>query len=91
MGLTVPVECLVSVDASSQSPSSQHIAHELTQLLYDAKEAFLDPRATRAILEDLHRLIEKVMKFSKKYILNRKEFLFLSLTLFLVVLHLSYP
>ena len=60
VGLTVPVECLVCVETSNQSPSSQHIVHELTQLLYNAKEAFLDPRATRAILDHLHRLLEKV-------------------------------
>ena len=60
VGLTVPVECLVCVDTSNQSPTSQHIVHELTQLLYNAKEAFLDPRATRAVIDHLHRLLEKV-------------------------------
>ncbi|XP_046461857.1 protein timeless-like isoform X1 [Daphnia pulex] len=59
VGLTVPVECLVCVDTSNQSPTSQHIVHELTQLLYNAKEAFLDPRATRAVIDHLHRLLEK--------------------------------
>lgn len=61
VGLTVPVECLVCVETSNQSPTSQHIVHELTQLLYNAKEAFLDPRATRAVLDHLNRLLEKVM------------------------------
>lgn len=60
VGLTVPVECLVCVDTSNQSPTSQHIVHELTQLLYNAKEAFLDPRATRAVIDHVHRLLEKV-------------------------------
>ena len=60
VGLTVPVECLVCVDSSTQSPAVQHVVHELTQLLYNAKEAFLEPRATRSILDHLHRLLEKV-------------------------------
>ncbi|XP_057372867.1 protein timeless-like [Daphnia carinata] len=64
VGLTVPVECLVCVETSNQSPSSQHIVHELTQLLYNAKEAFLDPRATRAVLDHLHRLLEKQQPLS---------------------------
>lgn len=64
VGLTVPVECLVCVDTSNQSPTSQHIVHELTQLLYNAKEAFLDPRATRAVIDHLQRLAEKQQPLS---------------------------
>lgn len=60
VGLTVPVECLVCVETSTQSATTQNIVHELTQLLYNAKEAFLDPRATRAVLDHLNRLLDKV-------------------------------
>lgn len=62
----MPVECLVCVETASQSPTTQNIVHELTQLLYNAKEAFLDPRATRAVLDHLNRLLDKVFKQLKK-------------------------
>ena len=60
--LTVPVECLVCVDPDNQSPSSQHTVHQLTQLLYNAKESFLEPRATRAVLDHVNRLLEQVIE-----------------------------
>ncbi|EFX87102.1 hypothetical protein DAPPUDRAFT_307154 [Daphnia pulex] len=59
--LTTPVECLmVSVDPSSRISPSQHIAiHELTQLLYGAKESFLDGKTTQVILNHLLHLSQK--------------------------------
>lgn len=60
--LTVPVECLVDA-SNNRSPLAQQVDHELTQHLYNAKEAFLDPNATRAVLSNLHRLVEKVFLF----------------------------
>ncbi|XP_046458348.1 protein timeless-like [Daphnia pulex] len=58
--LTTPVECLVSVDPSNRISPSQHIAiHELTQLLYGAKESFLDGKTTQVILNHLLHLSQK--------------------------------
>ena len=58
--MTVPVECLVSAHIADLDPASHHIVHDLTHQLYSAKEAFLDPRATRAIIDQLNGMLEKV-------------------------------
>ena len=34
--------------------------YELNQLLYNAKESFLDPRTTRALIDHLGRILENV-------------------------------
>ena len=57
----MPVECLVSAeDVSGQSHLSQHMVFQLTNLLHSAKEAFLEPRVTRIIVDRLRFLVEKV-------------------------------
>jgi timeless protein len=52
---------LVSVNPSNRISPSQHIAiHELTQLLYGAKESFLDGKTTQVIIDHLLHLSQKV-------------------------------
>lgn len=60
--LTTPTECLICIDASSnRSSTSQRIViHELSQLLYSIKEAFLEPSAFEVVIDHLHELLEKV-------------------------------
>ena len=53
--LTTPIECLICIETSDRSSTSQRIViHELTQLLYSAKEAFLVPSATQVVIDHLH-------------------------------------
>ena len=59
MELSVPVECLMS-ESPSKSPFSMYVLHDLTQLLHSIKEAFLDPRAVRALIDHLNYTIDKV-------------------------------
>ncbi len=64
--LTTPTECLICIDASSsnRSSTSQRIViHELAQLLYSIKEAFLEPNATEVVIDHLHGLLEKVILY----------------------------
>ena len=53
--LTTPLECLICIETCDRSSTSQRIViHELTQLLYSAKEAFLLPSATQVVIDHLH-------------------------------------
>ncbi|KAI9557987.1 putative TIMELESS/TIM-1 protein [Daphnia sinensis] len=57
--LTTPIEGLVCIEASKRSTSKNVVVHEVEQLLYSAKEAFLDGRATLVVLRHLHHLLEQ--------------------------------
>ncbi|XP_046633334.1 protein timeless-like isoform X2 [Daphnia pulicaria] len=58
VGITSPIECLVFEDAPNQREKSPHIMCELNQLLYNAKESFLDPRTTRSLIDHIVRILE---------------------------------
>jgi hypothetical protein len=60
--MTTPIQYLVfeNVSASDQRGRSPHILYDLKQLLYNAKESFLDPRATRVLIDYPRRLLENV-------------------------------
>ncbi|XP_046459981.1 protein timeless-like [Daphnia pulex] len=66
--LTTPTECLICIDASSsRSSTSQRIViHELSQLLYSIKEAFLEPSAFEVVIDHLHELLEKKTTLSRE-------------------------
>lgn len=49
--LTIPIECLLSVDAISKGEFGRHTVFELNNLLSCTKAAFTDLRATRVIIE----------------------------------------
>jgi hypothetical protein len=60
VALTSPIECLVFEEPSNQLEKTPYILHELNQLLYNAKESFLDPRTTRALIDHVSRILENV-------------------------------
>jgi len=62
--LTTPLECLGIVGAvkSNQSTARQQVVvYKVTQLLYNAKEPFLDGGATQAVLDHVRHTLEKVI------------------------------
>ena len=67
--MTTPIQYLVfeNVNASDQRGKSPDILYELKQLLYNAKESFLDPRATRVLIDHPRRLLENVGLFLHLY------------------------
>lgn len=42
VNLTVPIECLLSVDVMSRTEIGRHTIYELNRLLYTSKEVFVD-------------------------------------------------
>lgn len=60
VGITTPIRCLTFVETSNGRIHSSDIICQLRQLLYRAKEAFLDPRATRTITTHVGLLLDNV-------------------------------
>lgn len=58
VNLTIPIECLLSVDNISGNDVGQHTIFELNSLLISSKEAFLDNRATKAILDYIKQMLD---------------------------------
>jgi timeless protein len=61
MNLTIPVECLLSVDVLSSTVMGRQTIFELSQLLVSGKEAFVDSRNTRAVMDHMKHILEKVI------------------------------
>ncbi|KAK4005125.1 hypothetical protein OUZ56_006846 [Daphnia magna] len=59
VAITTPIESLVCDRTRDQKTYSSYVTYELKQLLYKAKEAFLDLSATRAIIEHSKLLLAK--------------------------------
>ena len=62
--MTIPVSCLISAQQEISTQSSANInfmKNEFTQFLYNAKEAFLDLKITRIVLEHLNSLTLNVL------------------------------
>ncbi|CAH4002900.1 protein timeless [Pieris brassicae] len=55
VNLTIPVECLLSVDSISNSEVGKHTIFEINSLLSSTKAAFVDNRATKVIVEFLKK------------------------------------
>lgn len=64
MNLTIPVECLLPVDIISNTDVGRHTIFELNQLLQSGREAFVDSRSTRAIMDYMRQVLEKVIIIS---------------------------
>ncbi|XP_034473060.1 protein timeless isoform X2 [Drosophila innubila] len=64
VNLTVPVECLFSVDIMYRTEVGRHTIYELNKLLYSSKEAFTDPKSTKSVLEYMKHLLESETKLS---------------------------
>lgn len=56
--LTTPVENLLPVDVMSKTDAGRTTVIELNWLLFSAKESFLEPKATRRILEVIRMLLD---------------------------------
>lgn len=60
--LTIPVECLLSVDVISKSDYGRHTMFEMNNLLTSSKSAFTDQRATKVIIGFLKKNLEGELK-----------------------------
>lgn len=64
VNLTVPVECVLSVDVMSRSEVGRHTIFELNHLLISAKQVFAEPHSTRAVIERMTNILESDTKLS---------------------------
>jgi timeless len=58
VNLTVPIECLLSVGVMSRTEIGRHTIYELNRLLYTSKEAFVDLKATKAIIDHMKNILD---------------------------------
>uniref|UniRef100_A0AAG5D966 Timeless n=1 Tax=Anopheles atroparvus TaxID=41427 RepID=A0AAG5D966_ANOAO len=59
VNLTVPLECLLSVHLISRSEIGRHTIFELNQLLMMSKEAFVDWKSTKAVIDYMKGILER--------------------------------
>ncbi|XP_067623333.1 protein timeless [Eurosta solidaginis] len=64
VNLTIPVECLFSVDVMYRTEVGRHTIFELNKLLYTSKEAFTDPKSTKSVVEYIQHLLESDPKLT---------------------------
>ncbi|ALC38836.1 tim [Drosophila busckii] len=64
VNLTVPVECLFSVDVMYRTEVGRHTIFELNKLLYSSKEAFTDAKSTKSIVDFMKHLLDSEPKLS---------------------------
>lgn len=57
--LTMPVECLLPIEVMSKTEAGRNTINELNWLLISSKEAFLEPRATRRIVDHIKDILYK--------------------------------
>lgn len=58
VNLTIPVECLLSVELISQTDFGRHTVYEINNLLASTKAAFTDHRTTRIVIEFLKKNVD---------------------------------
>lgn len=58
VNLTIPVECLISTEALSRTSIGRHTMFEINKMLLSSKEAFIDMKSTKAILEHMKFVVE---------------------------------
>ncbi|XP_022222457.2 protein timeless isoform X2 [Drosophila obscura] len=64
VNLTVPVECLFSVDVMYRTDVGRHTIFELNKLLYTSKEAFTEAKSTKSVVEYMKHILESDAKLS---------------------------
>lgn len=64
VNLTVPVECLLPVELFSKSEIGCHTIFELNKLLHTSKEAFVEWKTTKAVVDHIKSTLEKDPKLS---------------------------
>ena len=60
VNLTTPVECLMSAHHLRNSDEGLQILDDLERQLYDLKDAFLNPKVSKAVLGHAEKLLIKV-------------------------------
>ncbi|KAJ8726312.1 hypothetical protein PYW07_001010 [Mythimna separata] len=58
VNLTIPIECLLSVDVISRNDFGRHTIFEINNLLSSTKVAFTDQRATKIVIEFLKKNVD---------------------------------
>lgn len=66
VNLTVPVECLFSVDIMYRTEVGRHTIFELNKLLHTSKEAFTDAKSTKSVVEYIKHILESDSKLTPK-------------------------
>lgn len=66
VNLTVPVECLLSVEIMSQTEAGRVTICELNKLLYSSKEAFNELKSTKAVVDYMKNILEKKTSLSNE-------------------------
>jgi timeless protein len=84
VNLTVPIECLLSVDVMTRTEIGRHTIYELNRLLYTSKEVFIDLKITKSIIDFMKSILEADHKLS----LMQCESLNNCLLLFRNILHI---
>jgi timeless len=64
VNLTVPIECLLSVEVMSRTEIGRHTIYELNRLLHNSKEVFADLKATQAIINHMKDILENDQKLT---------------------------
>lgn len=64
VNLTVPVECLLNIEAMSRTETGRHTIFELNKLLLTCKQAFTDWRVTKAVMDYLKNIVQKRINIS---------------------------
>ncbi|XP_065343763.1 protein timeless isoform X3 [Cloeon dipterum] len=64
VNLTIPVECLLPMEIMARTDAGRHTIYELNNLLFSAKDAFVEPRSTRSILDFMRKIIDQEEKLS---------------------------
>ncbi|XP_021703082.1 protein timeless isoform X2 [Aedes aegypti] len=64
VNLTVPIECLLPVELFSKSEIGCHTIFELNKLLVTSKEAFIEWKTTKAVVDHMKTILEKDSKLS---------------------------
>lgn len=58
VNLTIPVECLMSVEVMRRTEIGRHTIYDLTNLLVSAKEAFANPLATKTLVNRMQMIFD---------------------------------
>lgn len=64
VNLTVPVECLFSVEVMQRTEVGRQTILEINKLLLSSKEAFTDGKATKSVIDFIKYILEKESKLS---------------------------
>ncbi|XP_062548363.1 protein timeless isoform X2 [Armigeres subalbatus] len=64
VNLTVPIECLLPVEVFSKSEIGCHTIFELNKLLITSKEAFVEWKTTKAVIDHIKTTLENDTKLS---------------------------